>query len=127
MHYEARSNLSLALFFHLVCYSAAVELMVVKQDGIYIRLRNCTCCLQFPCRRLQITAHLCEVAEFCHPTIPPAQSISRELCCRHLTATCLRPGTFLQCTVTLTSTKALPGYGFAGPAPQTSRMPCLQH
>lgn len=60
----------------------------------------------FSAERLQITAHLCEVAEFCHPTVPPVQNESRELRRRHLTAIC--PGTLLQCTVTLKS-KALPG------------------
>lgn len=52
----------------------------------------------FPAEWLQITPHLCEVAEFCHLTIPPVQSTSRELHRCHLTAICPGPGTFLQCS-----------------------------
>lgn len=33
----------------------------------------------FPAEWLQITSRSCEVAEFCHPMIPPAHSTSREL------------------------------------------------
>lgn len=42
----------------------------------------------FPAEQLQITPHLCEVAEFCHLTIPPVQSTSWELHHCHLTAIC---------------------------------------
>lgn len=71
--YEAGSILSIALFFHLVCSSAAVELVAVKQDGIYIRLRNCTCCLRFPCRTASNYTALvwsCRVLSSNQPTSP---------------------------------------------------------
>lgn len=45
----------------------------------------------FPAEQLQITPHLCEVAEFWHPTIPPVQSTSWELHHCHLTAICPSP------------------------------------
>lgn len=125
--YEAGSILSVALFFHLVCSSAAVELVAVKQDGIYIRLRNCTCCLRFPCRTASNYTALvwsCRVLSSNQPTSPEyimaATPLSSDC---HMP----QPGTFRQCTVTLRSTKLLPGWGFSGPAPQTSRMACLHH
>lgn len=110
---------------YLVCSSAAVELGAVKQDGMCIRLRNCPCCLRFPCRTASDYTAL--VWSCRDPTTPPAQSASWELRRCHLTATCPSPECSLSAQAPPDQQKLLPGWGFSGPAPQTSRMACLHH